>query len=306
MRNFREMLEARWAESKFVCVGLDSDSGKLPSSAHRYLAQGDEEEKIVAYIITPFNREIVEATKDIVCAYKTNLAFYTAHGSKGVAALRRSIMIINDIAPDIPVILDAKYMDTSNTNTGYVKMAFEYCGADAITISPYLGREAAKPFLDQEGKGIFVLCRTSNSGAGEFQDLHTLTIDPFEIPEGMMVSEWMTFLCQKSERLYERVARNVAHEWNHNGNCGLVVGATCPEELARVRKIVGDMPLLIPGIGAEGGDVGKTVKAGKDSRGKGMIINSSRGIIFASSGPDFAEAAHCETLRLHELISQVL
>ncbi len=189
---------------------------------------------------------------------------------------------IHTVAPDVPVILDAKDMDIGNTNTGYVRMAFEYCQADAITINPYLGMEAAQPFLDQKDKGIIVLCRTSNKGSGEFQDL----------------------LIKSDMPLYQYVASRVAKYWNKNGNCALVVGATYPNELAQVRRIVGDMPILIPGIGVQGGDVEATVKAGRDSRGQGMIINASRSIIFASNGPDFAEAARRETLKLHNLINQ--
>ena len=288
-RNFREMLEAQWAKGKFVCVGLDSEFGKIPLSAHRYeegyVVSETERCVKVADTIVAFNKAIVEATKDLVCAYKPNSAFYEAYGDQGLAALHRTIVDINSIAPDIPVILDAKRADIGNTNAGYAQMAFEYLGADAITVHPYLGREALQPFLDRKDKGIIVLCRTSNPGGGEFQDRLTVT-DYGNMP------------------LYQYVALRVAKEWNKNGNCALVVGATYPNELAVVRQIVGDIPILILGIGAQGGDVEATVKAGKDSRGQGMIINSSRGIIFASKGADFAEAARRETLKLHELINQ--
>lgn len=283
-RNFRALLEAQWARGNFVCVGLDSEFGKIPEAARQ---KGHETEVGIANTIVEFNRAIVEATKDLVCAYKPNIAFYEAHTGEGFSALHRTIVDIHIIAPDVPVILDAKRADIGNTNQGYVRMAFESLGVDAITVHPYLGREALRPFLERADKGIFVLCRTSNPGAGEFQDVAVGT---------GLASNGMPF--------YQYVASRVAENWNTHGNCGLVVGATYPEELAQVRQIVGDMPILVPGVGAQGGDVEKTVAAGKDSRGQGMVINSSRGIIFASSGPDFAEAARRETEKLHNLVNR--
>jgi len=273
-RILRGLLGAQWAAGNFVCVGLDSDPLKIPDVIHTE----NTADKIVA-----FNMAIVGATADLVCAYKPNAAFYEAYGSEGFEALQRTIMGVNDIAPDVPVILDAKRADIGNTNVGYEKAAFDILGADAITVNPYFGYEALQPFLERKNKGIFILCRTSNPGAGEFQNLLV-----------------------NGEPLYRIVARHVSEKWNKNGNCILVVGATCPEELAKVRDVVGDMPILIPGIGAQGGDVEKAVKAGKDSQGKGIIINSSRKIIFASNGPDFAEAARQETLKLDNMISQYL
>lgn len=274
-RNFMELLEAQWSKGNFVCVGLDSEYEKIPA----HLRSGDQAGTSTA--ITMFNRAIVEATKDIVCAYKPNAAFYEAHGAEGIVALHHTIADIHAIAPDVPVILDAKRADIGNTNAGYVDAAFNFLRADAITVHPYLGAEALQPFLARAEKGVIVLCRTSNPGAGEFQDLSV-----------------------NGEPLYRFVARRVANEWNKSGNCALVVGATYPDELHEVRGLVGGMPILIPGIGAQGGDVEKTVSAGKDRRGQGMIINSSRGIIFASKGADFAEAARRETEKLHDLINQ--
>jgi len=174
-------------------------------------------------------------------------------------------------------------------------MAFDYLRADAITVNPYLGGEAVQPFLECKDKGIFVLCRTSNKGAGEFQDL-LISVS------GEFGGEYIH--TSRQIPIYQYVAHRVATTWNTNGNCGLVVGATRPDELRAVRKIVDDMPILVPGVGAQGGDVEATVKAGVDSNGQGMIINSSRGIIFASSGPDFAEAARRETMRLRDHINQ--
>ncbi len=293
--NFREMLEAQWAKGKFVCVGLDSDPTKIPECVRK---GSNDTASMLA-----FNLEIIDATKDIVLAYKPNLAFYLAYGNIGINALWRTITYIHDVAPDVPVKIDAKFADIGNTNNGYVRYAFDVLRADAATANPYLGAEAMKPFLDRKDKGIIVLCRTSNPGANEFQDL-PISLDPeshrrFERHVGREVPGW-------SIPLYQYVAYRVATQWNANGNCGLVVGATVPDELAEVRAIVGDMPILIPGIGAQGGDLEATIKAGKDSRGRGMIINSSRGIIFASDGEDFAEAARRETQKLNDQIQACL
>ena len=273
-RNFMEMLRARWAQGHFVCVGLDSEAEKLPDVAKKY--EFDP--------VAQFNAHIVDATKNFVCAYKPNLAFYICNGEVGLISLKRTIAYIHEHAPWVTVILDAKVADIGNTNLGYVKMAFEYLKADAITVHPYLGQEALKPFLDQSDKGVIVLCRTSNPGAGEFQD----SMDP------------MT----DDLHLYQRVAYRVANFWNQKNNCAVVAGATYPAELAEIRRLIGDMPILIPGIGAQGGDVEETVKAGQDSHGQGMIINSSRGIIFASKGEDYAERAGEETVKLNDLINQ--
>ncbi|MBI4094501.1 MAG: orotidine-5'-phosphate decarboxylase [Candidatus Liptonbacteria bacterium] len=302
-RNFRELLAAQWSRGNFVCVGLDSEFGKIPESAKR---SGSECDVGVENSLVAFNRAIVEATKDLVCAYKPNIAFYEAHGAEGFTALQRTIADIHAIAPDVPVILDAKRGDIGNTNAGYVKMAFDHLGADAITVHPYLGAEALEPFLARAEKGVIVLCRTSDPGAGEFQDQHVWLSDEDQMiffggeeDEDKEREEWPSSL-----PLYQHVAYRVARRWNKNGNCALVVGATYPDELREVRGIAPDMPILIPGIGAQDGDVEKTVSAGKDSRGEGMIVNSSRDNIFASKGADFAEAARRETVKLHDLINQ--
>lgn len=274
-RNFNELLRQRWQEGKFLCVGLDSLHSRLPfcvrSGRHK-------EENILA-----FNKAIITATKDYVCAYKPNFAFYAAEGDAGLCALRFTAGLIQTLAPGVPIILDAKRADIGHTNQGYVTEAFDVYGADALTVNPYLGQEALKPFLDRPDKGIIVLCRTSNPGAGEFQDLVV-----------------------GGKPLYQVVAQQVASEWNTNDNCSLVVGATAPAELAAVRSLVGDMPLLIPGIGKQGGDLAKTVMAGKTPSGKGMMINSSRGIIFASDGEDYAEVAGQKAKELNNKIVALL
>lgn len=272
--HFVEILENKWSEGKFVSVGLDSDIAKIPDSV-RARADGNIRDTIFI-----FNKEIIDATFDIANSYKPNAAFYEKYGADGIQALEATIHYIKDNHPTMPVVLDAKRADIGNTNEGYVEFVFDRLNADAVTVHPYLGKEAMKPFLDKRDKGIIVLAKTSNPGSSEFQD----------IGEGM--------------KLYEHVARNVSDEWNYNGNCGLVVGATYPEELARVRELAPSLPILIPGIGAQGGDLERTLQFGKDSKNQGMIINSSRGIIFASSGEDFAEAARRETQKLHNQIGE--
>jgi orotidine-5'-phosphate decarboxylase len=266
---FSAKLEQCWQAGNLVCVGLDSDYVQLPAS----VKQG----RTVEEAIYVFNREIIAATHDLVCAYKPNAAFYEAQGTDGLRALIRTVSYIHEEYPHIPVILDAKRADIGSTNIGYVTTAFDITGADAITVHPYLGREALAPFLARKEKGIIVLVKTSNPGAGEFQDLR---------------------VGNAGEPLYQVVARHVAQTWNTNGNCAVVVGATYPEELQKVRAIIGDMPVLIPGIGTQGGEVAATVKAGKDSRGRGMIISASRSILFASKERNFAQAAREATAQL--------
>ena len=301
-RNFRELLEAKWAKGKFVCVGLDTDVSKLPQSLKS--VNNSRPSRVLA-----FNREIINATKDLVLAYKPNIAFYESYGKNGLEALEWTISSIHDLAPDVPVILDGKGGDIGNTNNGYVEMAFDELDVDAITVHPYLGGpDALKPFLDREDKGIIVLCRTSNPGAREFQDMevNVKAEDFSEIYQGQPADN-EHFSMGSTMPLWKYVAHRVYGVWNRiNHNCGVVVGATYPQELAEVRSIVGEMPILIPGIGAQGGDVEKTVKAGLGSRGKGIIVNSSRGIIFASSGPDFAEVARRETKKLQAEIEKHL
>lgn len=272
-RVFSELIEARFDEKKSVCVGLDSERGKIPQAAVK-----ETDEETLVY----FNSALVDATWDLVCAYKPNWAFYLALGLPGLSALVKTVAYANKRAPGVPVIGDIKVADIGNTNNGYVKAAFEVFGFDAITLHPYLGGEALQPFLSRPDKGFFVLSRTSNPGAGEFQDIRD---DGDCIP------------------LFMRVAKAVVG-WNKLGNCGIVVGATYPEELKDIRQEVGNLPILIPGLGAQGGEVEPAVKYGMSERKKDAIYNSARAIIFASNGPDFAEAARRETLKLHEMINQ--
>lgn len=245
MNSFLTKLEKKWAQEKFVCVGLDIDSSKLPEGINSQFE---------------FNKTIIDATHDLVCAYKPQSAFYEAGGSRGWEELEKTVEYIKTKYPDIPVIIDAKRGDIGSTNQGYIEAFFNKMDCDAITLHPYLGKESIQPFLDLPDKGIIILVKTSNPGAGEFQDL---------IVDG--------------KPLYQVVAQRVASEWNKNGNCAVVVGATYPEELKKVREIVGEMPILIPGIGAQGGDLEAVIKNGINSKGNGIIINSSRGIIYAQS-----------------------
>jgi orotidine-5'-phosphate decarboxylase len=299
MATFIEKLQAKWDEGKFVCVGLDSDATKIPESVKTWGAMDRVE---------VFNRAIIDATRDIVCAYKPNAGFYEALADDAYRVLRGTSDYLQEVAPDVPVIYDAKRGDIGNTNLGYVHAAFESFRADAVTVHPYLGMEAMKPFLDRSDRGVIVLCRTSNPGAGEFQDL-PVSITHAEAeelglcghPDDGVGMTWAT-----SAPVYLKVAHRVATAWNYNGNCSVVAGATYPTELAEVRRVVGDLPILIPGIGAQKADLEATVNAGADSKGQGMIINNSRVVIFASSGEDYAEAARAAALDMHQKIAAVL
>jgi orotidine-5'-phosphate decarboxylase len=226
-----------------------------------------------------FCRAIVDATADLACCFKPQFAHFAAQRAE--PALERLIAYVHERHPGVPVILDAKRGDIGSTAQYYAAEAFDRYGADAVTANPYLGRDSVQPYLDRADRGVIVLCRTSNAGARDVQDLVVTDAGGAGVP------------------LYQRVAAMVAREWNGNGNCALVVGATYPRELAEVRAIVGDMPLLVPGVGAQGGDVAAVVHNGKNSGGAGLIVSSSRAILYAGSGDDFAAAARraTETLR---------
>lgn len=265
MTFIEKLQHAAQQNNSLLCVGLDCDIAQLPAGETQ----------------VSFNTAIIDATHDLVCAYKPNTAFYEALGADGITALKETCAYITTTYPEIPIILDAKRADIGNTNQGYVQFAYDYLGVDAVTLHPYLGGEALQPFLDRADKGAVILCRTSNPGSGEFQSLEA-----------------------SGTTLYETVARTVSESWNTNGNCLLVVGATYPDEAARIREIVGDdMWLLVPGVGAQGGDVATIVQATQNSRGLGTIINSARGIIFASSGPDFSDAARVAAQALRDDIN---
>jgi orotidine-5'-phosphate decarboxylase len=250
-----------------LCIGLDPDPALMP-------------EKISVY---EFNQAIIEATADLVCAYKPNIAFYEAMGSEAVKALHKTMEYIPN---DIPRIIDAKRGDIGNTAKAYATSLFDRFGADAITASPYLGYDSLEPFIERRDRGIFILCRTSNPGAADFQSLIVDT--------------------DKGKRaLYEVVAEKVA-EWNKYGNLGLVVGATYPEELKLIRERYPQMPLLIPGVGTQGGELEQVVKYGADNKRQRTVINSSRQILYASKGKDFAAAAARAAKELRDRINSYL
>jgi orotidine-5'-phosphate decarboxylase len=233
--------------------------------------------------VAEFHKAIIETTADLVCAYKLNFAFYEALGDDGMSILKQTKNFIPD---DIPVIGDAKRGDIGNTAKAYARAIFDHSGFDAATVNPYLGYDSIEPFLQYRDRGIFILCRTSNAGAVDFQSLNVETGDNKNIP------------------LFQAVARK-AEEWNRHGNIGLVVGATYPEELKIIREQHPDMPLLIPGIGAQGGDLALTVRHGVDRHGEKAIINSSRQILYASQGKDYAQAARQAALNLREQINRI-
>jgi orotidine-5'-phosphate decarboxylase len=267
--NFMTALRERWTTANtMVCVGLDPEPKKFP--AH---LRSDPD------AVFRFCREIVDATADLACAFKPQIAHFAALGAE--LSLQRLIAHIHAEHPGVPVILDAKRGDIGSTAERYALEVFDRYGADAVTLNPYLGRDSVQPFLDCADKGVVILCRTSNPGARDFQDLDC-----------------------GGRPLYQRVAETVARDWNGNGNCLLVVGATWPEELAQVRALVGDMPFLVPGIGAQGGDLEAVMAAGKTAEG-GLLISSSRAILYASQGEDFADAAHNAALDLRESINHL-
>lgn len=258
--SFRQRLrEASERNNSLLCVGLDPDPAEM---------NGRD--------IAEFGIAIIDATIDLVCAYKPNLAFYEAHGSTGYAALER---ILDHVNGRVPVLGDAKRNDIGNSVRFYAKGLFETMGFDAITVNPFLGRDSLQPFLDYEDKGVFILCRTSNPGGADLQGLNA-AYDGVPMP------------------LYEAVA-HLSKSWDTNGNIGLVTGATYPSEAQRIREICPEMPFLVPGVGTQGGELEAALSATLDADGGGILVNSSRGILYASTGPDFADAARtaAENLR---------
>ena len=261
MKFLEKLDQATDKNNSLLCVGLDIDLNRIPQNIL------NKEDPI--YI---FNREIINATKDLVCAYKPNIAFYEMHGIYGLSSLIKTIELIQGTG--IPVILDAKRGDIGHSSAAYAKSIFEVYKAEATTVNPYLGHDSVEPFLEYQDKGIFILCLTSNPGAKDFQ-----------------------------KELFMDVAHEVK-KWNKYGNCGLVVGATKPEELKEIRRIAEDMPILIPGVGAQGGDIESSVKYGVNKQGNRAILNSSRSIIYASKEENFAEAARKAAQKLRDAINQ--
>jgi orotidine-5'-phosphate decarboxylase len=267
---FREALrQAQKRNNSLLCVGLDPDPARFPEIV------GREPESIVA-----FNRAIIDATADLACCYKPNLGFYLPFGRIGVDALAQ---LRRDVPADIPILLDAKFGDIDTTSVGYARAAFETWGFDALTVNPYLGHDSLLPFLRYADRGIFVLAKTSNSGSGLLQD-RALAADD-----------------SASETVSLTVARH-AVEWNTAGNVGLVVGATYPMQLAQIRATAPELPILVPGVGAQAGDLEAAVRAGLDADRAGILINASRAIAYASDGADFQDAARNTAARLRDAI----
>ncbi|HEX9172404.1 MAG TPA: orotidine-5'-phosphate decarboxylase [Telluria sp.] len=268
--NFINKLTAAWTSNdSLLCVGLDPDVARFP--AH---LRGRPD------AIVDFCKAIIDATADLACAFKPQIAYFAALGAE--AQLEAICRYLRDAYPHIPLILDAKRGDIGATAHQYAREAFDRYGADAVTVNPYMGFDSVEPYLEWSERGVIVLCRTSNAGGSDLQFL-----DVGGVP------------------LYQHVARLVAEKWNRNGQLALVVGATFPDELAQVRAIVGDMPLLVPGVGAQGGDVAATVRAGRTGNGTGMMINSSRAILYAAAqeGEDFAAAARRVALQTRDEIN---
>ena len=267
--NFMQALRDRWdGANTLVCVGLDPEPAKFPA----HLRDTPD-------AVFEFTRAIIDATAPMACCFKPQIAHFAALGAE--TALQRCIAHVHAHHPGVPVILDAKRGDIGSTAERYAIEAFDRFAADAVTLNPYLGRDSVQPFLDRADKGVVLLCRTSNKGAEDFQDL-----DCGGIP------------------LYQRIAEKVARDWNGNGNCLLVVGATWPKELAAVRALVGELPFLVPGVGAQGGDVEAVVSNGKDANGRGLVISSSRAILYAGDGLDFADAARAAAQELRDTINR--
>ncbi|MBS1191532.1 MAG: Orotidine 5-phosphate decarboxylase subfamily 2 [Rhodocyclaceae bacterium] len=266
---FIETLHNAWStRNSLLCVGLDPDPAKFPA----HLRGRDD-------AIFEFCAAIADATADLVCCFKPQIAYFAARRAE--EQLEALIAHIHEKHPGVPVILDAKRGDIGSTAEQYAVEAFERFRADAITVNPYMGRDSVEPYLAYPDKGVILLCRTSNPGGSDLQ-----------------------FLDVGGEKLYERVARLVARDWNTTGQCALVVGATFPAEIARVREITGDLPLLVPGIGAQGGDIEATVRAGRTAAGTGLMINSSRAILYAGKGEDYADAARQAALATRDAINR--
>ena len=268
---FMQMLEkAQTKNQSMLCVGLDPEPSKFPKS---FQNSSDS--------IFEFCARIVDATHDLVLAFKPQIAYFAAH--KAEDQLERLVQHIKNVAPQIPIIMDAKRGDIGATSAQYAVEAFERYQADAVTLSPFMGFDSIEPYLKYENKGIFLLCRTSNKGGDDFQNLR---------------------LADKpgNPKLYEYIAELAQHKWNTNGQLGLVVGATYPQEIARVRAIAPSLPLLIPGVGAQGGDARATVQAGKTALGH-VLINSSRAILYASSGSEFDAAARAAAIQTRDLLN---
>ncbi|MDP3512673.1 MAG: orotidine-5'-phosphate decarboxylase [Sulfuritalea sp.] len=292
---FTERLAAAWrTNNSLLCVGLDPDPAKFPAHLK------DQPDAIFR-----FCAEIADATADLACAFKPQIAYFAARRAED--QLEALIAHIHEKHPSVPVILDAKRGDIGSTAEQYAIEAFERYRADAVTVNPYMGRDSVEPWLAWKDKGVILLCRTSNPGGSDLQFLKVGAGGTAKAAVGPG-GRTKALVGGGGIALYERVAELVANEWNpdgkYAGQLGLVVGATFPGEIARVRQIVGDMPLLVPGIGAQGGDIEATVNAGKTTAGSGLMINSSRAILYAGKGEDYAAAARKVALETRDAINR--
>ncbi len=268
---FSQRLAESWRTSaSLVCVGLDPDPARFPASLRND-----------AGAIEEFCRNIIDATGDLVCAFKPQIAYFAAHSAE--TALERVCDHIRREHPRAVLILDAKRGDIGDTAEMYAREAFDRYGADAVTVNPWLGTDSLEPFFARRDRGTIVLCRTSNPGSREVQSLR--------VTDG-------------AEPLFETIARQAADDWSRRADVGLVVGATHPAELRRVREIVGDLPLLVPGVGAQGGDPASVIANGATADGTGLIVNSSRAVIYASSGDDYAAAARAAAMSLRDTLNE--
>lgn len=266
--NFTDKLATRWRDTNsLLCVGLDPDPTRFPA----HLREADD-------AIFEFCKAIVDATADLVCAFKPQIAYFASCSAED--QLDSLIAHIREKHPQVPIILDAKRGDIGSTAEHYAREAFERYRADAVTLSPFMGFDSIQPYLSYKDRGAFLLCRTSNPGGNDLQMLES-----------------------GGKKIYERIAELANGKWNTSGQLGLVVGATYPAELANVRRIAGSLPLLVPGIGAQGGDVAASVQAGQTPNGTGMVINSGRAILYAGHGEDFAAAARAAAIRTRDEIN---
>jgi len=271
MNFFEKLKNSAKQNNSLLCVGLDPDASMIPDN----------------HVVT-FNRLIIEATVDMACAYKPNLAIYESMGTEGLLALEQTLDFIREVNPDIPIIGDGKRGDIGLCSLAYTRTLFDRYGFDAVTVNPYMGSDSLKPFLDRKDKGVFVLCRTSNPGGVEIQEL--------------MVTQGGD---STARPLYEIVAE-LALNWNENGNVGLVLGATYPEQIARIRQICPNMLFLIPGVGWQGGNVAKTVRNAINAEGRGFIINVSRQIMYAAKTPKGMRSKHSQAVRKMRCVARQL
>ncbi|MGQ9524578.1 MAG: orotidine-5'-phosphate decarboxylase [Armatimonadota bacterium] len=282
-RSFLHRLEEAWnATGSLLCVGLDPDLSRLPEP----FGAARADPTLAPRAVLEFGCQIIEAVRTYACALKPQYAYYAALGPDGIRVLQETVRFARQAAPELVIILDGKRADIGSTSSMYAVEAFDVLGCDAVTVNPYMGRDAVEPFLLWAGKGAFVLCRTSNPGAGEVQDLEVQTANG---------------PCP----LYQVIARMVAEKWNKRRNCGLVVGATRPEELARVREIAPDLPILIPGVGVQGGDLEAAVRAGLDAHRRGVLVNASRSIIYANGSDHYAHHAGRAARDLRDAINRI-